>query len=73
MNKDFRIPPLSPSYLTPQEVLAQRLAPLIGTAFHLTMFPRTNGFKIRKLVTETLNSYSLPPSCPQGLYTVIPP
>ncbi len=70
---DFRVPPLSPAYLTSQEVLAERLKPLLGTEFHLTMFPRTNGSRIRKLVTETLDIYELPTPCPKSLYTIVPP
>jgi len=72
MNSYFRVPPLNPAYLTLPEILAERLKPLIGTEFHLTMFPRTNGSKIRKLIAETLDIYDLPAPCPKNLYTIVP-
>ncbi len=72
MNNDFRMPPLTPSSLTPQNVLAGRLKPLLGAEFRLTIFPRTNGSKIRKLIAETLAAYDLPTPCPKSLYTIVP-
>lgn len=72
MNNNFRVPPLSPAYLTSPEILADRLKPLIGTEFHLTMFPRTNRSKVRKLIAETLDTYDLPDPCPKSLYTIVP-
>ena len=39
MNNDFRVPPLTPSSLTPQNILAERLKPLLGAEFRLTLFP----------------------------------
>jgi len=72
MNSNFRVPPLSPTYLTSPDVLAERLKPLIGTEFHLTLFPRTNGSKLRKLIAETLATCDLPPPCPKNLYTIVP-
>lgn len=72
MNNDLRLPPLSFSSLTPPDILAQRLRPLIGVEFQLSVFPRTNGSKIRKLIAETLDQYPLPAPCPRQLYTVVP-
>ncbi len=73
MNNNFRVPPLTPSSLTSEDVLAERLKPLLGTEFRLSMFPRTNGSKIRKLIAETLATYDLPAPCPKSLYMIVPP
>ena len=72
MNNDLRLAPLRFSSLTPPDILAERLRPLIGVEFQLSMFPRTNGSKIRKLIVETLEQYPLPEPCPRQLYTVVP-
>ena len=73
MNNDLRLPPLSFSSLTPPDILAERLRPLIGVEFQLSMFPRTNGSKIRKLIAATLEQYPLPEPCPRQSYTIVPP
>lgn len=49
--------PLSPANLTPGSVIAERLAPLIGTKLQLTGKTRTDGSNLRKMIEQQLSSY----------------
>jgi len=73
MNPNFKIPPLSPQYLTPPKALVKRLKGLIYTDFHLTGKTRTDGSNLRKLIASTLEQYPLPEIASPDNYEIIPP
>ncbi len=73
MDGDLRDPPASKALLTPPDILAKRLSVLLGAPFHLTRRPRTDGSRLRKLITETLQRYPLPPASPKEQYMIVPP
>lgn len=73
MNKEFKIPPKSPGYLTKPELLIERLSKLIGENFKLTGKTRTDGSNMRKLIAKTLEAYGLPTECSVGNYEIVPP
>lgn len=72
MNKEFLIPPVSKQLLTPPEIIAKRLEPLIGLPFKLTKKTRTDGSNTRKLIASTFENYTLPPACAANNYRIIP-
>lgn len=73
MNKEFKIPPASPSDLTNLKTLQKRLKPLVGTAFTLTKKSRTDGSNNRKLIAKTLEAFTLPKASEEGKYEIVPP
>jgi len=72
MNREFGIPPINKSLLTPPEVLVGYLSVLIGKKFKLTRKTRTDGSNARKLIAETLEQHALPPLAHPGSYVVMP-
>lgn len=73
MNKAFKIPPKTPQKLSSLKTLKERLAPLIGTVFKLTVKSRTDGSNVRKLIAKTLEQYSLPEPVLDEEYEIVPP
>ena len=73
MNKMLGIPPRSYSDLTPPDVLADRLAPLIGHPFELTGKTRTDGANLRKLVSGVLEGGPLPPAAEDEQWRCVVP
>lgn len=73
MDKDFKIPPKSPKYLTDSAKLAKALTPVIGEPFRLTGKARTDGSNVRKLIASTLEQYDLPELANRSDYEIVPP
>ncbi|MGH9426282.1 MAG: nuclease [Terriglobia bacterium] len=71
MNKLFKIPPASKADLTPPDQLVDRLRGLIGHPFTLSGKTKTDGSRLRHMLCEVLERYSLPP--PSENYIVLPP
>lgn len=71
MNKVFRIPPASKADLTPPDHLVNRLRQLIGRSFTLSGKTRTDGSKLRNMLCEVLEQYSMPPQSEN--YRILPP
>lgn len=67
------IPPASKNDLTPAEVLCERLVPLIGEKFPLTLVTKTDGNKMRKKLEEHLSTFPLPEPAPLDSFKIIPP
>lgn len=68
---DIKFPPLSLESVMSPEQLVQALTPLVGTHFHLTKAPRTDGSNIRKIITNLLDPY-VTNAAPED-YSIIPP
>lgn len=73
MSNKFNIPPQSKSLLSSTDKLKSCLESLIGFPFKLSGKPRTDGSKIRKLVSGKLEENGLPTLAEQIDYTIIPP
>ncbi len=74
MGDELKIPPRSPTLLTPGPELAARLAALIDRPFRLTGATRTDGANLRKLVAAQLLAVGkLPAPAEEGSYRVLPP
>jgi hypothetical protein len=71
VNKLFKIPPASRADLTPPDQLVNRLRELIGRSFTLTGKSRTDGSKLRNMLSELLLQHALPP--PAESYSILPP
>ncbi|MCV6590827.1 MAG: hypothetical protein OIF57_17670 [Marinobacterium sp.] len=72
MEQKMKFPPAHKAALTAPEILAQQLAPLIGTKFNLVKKPKTDGANLRKLVSTTLSSSS-PAPAKKCNFSVVPP
>jgi len=73
MNREFRVPPADKASLTSPDVLAARLAQLIGVDFPLNGKSRTDGANARKIVASALERYPLSPSSSTDAYSIVPP
>jgi hypothetical protein len=73
MDKSFKIPPKSPPIVMSAEKLIESLKPLLGTSFHLTGKPRTDGSTLRKLVANALLKNDISPEAETGSFEIIPP
>lgn len=73
MNKDFKIPPKSPSLLTSEDELVKRLSCLVGSNFQLTGKTRTDGSNIRKLIANKLEEFLLPVPASPDEFEIVPP
>jgi len=60
MDKAFKIPPKSPTFLTDVTKLPQIFEVLVGCEFKLTGKTRTDGANIRKLIASELLKNGLP-------------
>jgi len=72
MDKLFQTPPLSPVMVKSPEKLIDSLKSLIGTSFHLSGKPRTDGSSLRKLVSNALLSSGISPEVDAGNFEFIP-
>ena len=73
MDKSFQIPPQLPTMAMSVEKLISSLKPLLGTSFHLTGKPRTNGSTLRKLISNALLLNGLSPEAEAGNFEFISP
>jgi hypothetical protein len=73
MDKSLQIPPKSPTMVMSPEKLIESLKSLLGTLFHLTGKPRTDGSNMRKLVTNALQLSGISPEVELGSFEIIPP
>jgi hypothetical protein len=73
MDKSFQITPQSPQMAMSPDKFIDSLKFLIGTSFHLTGKPRTDGSTLRKLVSNTLLLKGIAPEAPIGSFEFIPP
>lgn len=67
----LNIPPESKNDIIANEKLAEILRPLIGTEFVLTYKPRTDGSRIRKLISSYIEHYAT--NADPSTYKIIPP
>ncbi len=72
MDKSFRIPPQSPTTAMSAEKLINCLKSLLGTPFHLTGKPRTDGSTLRKFISNALLSNGLSPEAVVENFEFIP-
>jgi hypothetical protein len=71
MNKNFKIPPKTPSHLTSVEVLKEIFKPLIGQEFLITGKSRTDGSNVRKLIASALEKHDLPEPAQVGDFEIV--
>lgn len=73
MNKAFKVPPKTPSFLTKGFQLSQILVGLVGREFLLTGKTRTDGANVRKLVASEFLSSILVEGAIDEEYEIVPP
>jgi len=73
MNKEFKIPAISPKALTKEKTLVELFSSLIGKPFKITGKTRTDGSNVRKLIASVLESKELPIPAIAGQYEIVPP
>ena len=73
MKGPISIPPSSPRDLSSGDLIALRLAPLVGARFPLTGKTRTDGSNLRKAVACLLEASLLPIGAADGAWRIVPP
>jgi hypothetical protein len=68
----MKIPPQSPTQVMSANELVSSLKSLLGTSFHLTGKPRTDGSTLRKIVSHTLLESGISPEAESGSFEFIP-
>ena len=72
MATKLNIPPKNKSFLSSTDRLKDIFSPLIGSSFTLSGKPRTDGSKIRKIISEVLEQANLPELAQDGEFTIVP-
>ena len=72
MDKLFRIPPQLPAMVMSAEKLINSLKPLLGTSFHLSGKPRTDGSTLRKLIANALLFTGISPESTAESFEFVP-
>ncbi len=67
----FNLPPISKDKVLSLTELSKRLSPLIGTDYVLTYKPRTDGSRIRKLISSYVEEHAT--NAPADSYSILPP
>lgn len=72
MDKSFQVPPQSPTMVMPAKKLISSLKALLGTSFHLSGKPRTDGSILRKLVSNALLVSGISSEAISGSFEFVP-